>query len=74
MQYVCDAKEVYILCILQAKNTAGAKSLLKQLQKYKILTVTVIIFKTIPPQNGTYLKTPSVAEREVMYSISQCQP
>ena len=35
VQYVCDSKEVYSLCVLQAKNTAGAKALLKQLQKYK---------------------------------------
>ena len=35
IQYVCDSKEVYSLCVLQAKNTAGAKALLKQLQKYK---------------------------------------
>lgn len=35
IQYVCDSKEVYSLCVLRAKSTAGAKALLKQLQKYK---------------------------------------
>lgn len=35
IQYICDAKEVYSLCVLQANNAAGAKSLQKQLQKYK---------------------------------------
>ena len=35
IQYICDSKEVYSLCVLQAKNTAGAKSLHKQLKKYK---------------------------------------
>lgn len=35
IQYVYDSKEVYSLCVLQARNNAGAKSLLKQLQKYK---------------------------------------
>jgi len=35
IQYLCDEKEVYSLCVLQAKNGAGAKSLLKQLKKYK---------------------------------------
>lgn len=35
MQYVCDSKEVYSLCVMQAKNAAGAKALQKQLQKYK---------------------------------------
>lgn len=34
IQYICDEKEVYSLCVLQANNTAGAKSLQKQLQKY----------------------------------------
>jgi len=35
IQYICDAKEVYSLCVIQANNTAGAKSLQKQLKKYK---------------------------------------
>ena len=35
IQYVCDSKEVYSLCVMQAKNTAGAKALLKQLQEYQ---------------------------------------
>lgn len=35
IQYICDAKEVYSLCVIQANNAAGAKSLQKQLQKYK---------------------------------------
>ena len=35
IQYICDSKEVYSLCVLQAKNATGAKSLLKHLQKYK---------------------------------------
>ena len=35
IQYICDAKEVYSLCVIQTKNVAGAKSLQKQLQKYK---------------------------------------
>lgn len=35
IQYICDSKEVYSLCVIQAKNTAGAKLLQKQMQKYK---------------------------------------
>lgn len=35
IQYVCDAKEVYSLCIMQAKNASNAKSLLSVLKKYK---------------------------------------
>ena len=35
IQYICDSKEVYSLCVIQAKNAAGAKSLYKQLRKYK---------------------------------------
>ena len=35
MQYVFDAKEVYSLCVMEAKNSAAAKSLLQTLQKYK---------------------------------------
>ena len=34
ISYVCDAKEVYSLCVMQAKNTSDAKSLQKQLKKY----------------------------------------
>lgn len=35
ISYLCDAKEVYSLCVMQAKNVSGAKSLQKQLKKYK---------------------------------------
>lgn len=35
IQYICDAKEVYSLCVIHANNADGAKSLQKQLQKYK---------------------------------------
>ncbi len=35
IQYVCDAKEVYSLCVIKAKNASHAKSLLKTLNKYK---------------------------------------
>ena len=35
IQYVCDAKEVYSLCVMTTKNTADAKSLLNTLKKYK---------------------------------------
>lgn len=35
IQYICDAKEVYSLCVMRAKNTAGAKKLVKSLKKYK---------------------------------------
>ena len=35
IQYICDAKEVYSLCVIQANNAVGAKSLQKQLLKYK---------------------------------------
>lgn len=35
IQYICDAKEVYSLCVIKAKNTSHAKSLLKTLNKYK---------------------------------------
>lgn len=35
ISYICDEKEVYSLCVIQAKNTAGAKSLQKQLNTYK---------------------------------------
>lgn len=35
MQYICDAKEVYSLCVIQAKNTKDAKSLVNTLKKYK---------------------------------------
>lgn len=34
ISYVCDAKEVYSLCVMQAKTVSGAKSLQKQLKKY----------------------------------------
>ncbi|MGN1206153.1 MAG: DUF4358 domain-containing protein [Eubacterium sp.] len=35
IQYVCDAKEVYSLCVMEAKNASQAKSLLTTLNKYK---------------------------------------
>lgn len=35
IRYVYDEKEVYSLCVVKAKNTAKAKSLLKTLKKYK---------------------------------------
>lgn len=35
ISYICDAKEVYSLCVMQAKTVSDAKSLLKQLKKYK---------------------------------------
>lgn len=35
IQYICDAKEVYSLCVMRAKSTAGAKKLVKSLKKYK---------------------------------------
>lgn len=34
ISYLCDAKEVYSLCVMQAKNGSGAKSLQKHLKKY----------------------------------------
>ncbi|MCM1245426.1 MAG: DUF4358 domain-containing protein [Roseburia sp.] len=34
ISYVCDAKEVYSLCVMQAENVSGAKSLKQQLEKY----------------------------------------
>lgn len=35
IQYVCDAKEVYSLCVISAKNSSNAKSLLSTLKKFK---------------------------------------
>lgn len=35
IRYICDSKEVYSLCVIQAKSTAGAKKLVKCLKKYK---------------------------------------
>lgn len=35
IQYVCDAKEVYSLCVIETKKASHAKSLLKALNKYK---------------------------------------
>jgi len=35
ISYICDAKEVYSLCVMQAKSASSAKSLQKQLKKYK---------------------------------------
>lgn len=35
IQYVCDAKEVYSLCVIETKNSTDATSLLNVLKKYK---------------------------------------
>lgn len=35
IQYVCDDKEAYSLCVIEANNTSGSKAILKQLKKYK---------------------------------------
>lgn len=35
IQYVCDDKEVYSLCVMEAKEDSGAKALLKAVKKYK---------------------------------------
>jgi hypothetical protein len=35
MQYVCDAKEVYSICIMEASGKKDAKKLLRVLQSYK---------------------------------------
>ena len=35
IQYVCDAKEAYSLCVMEAKKASQAKSLLGTLNKYK---------------------------------------
>lgn len=35
ISYLCDAKEVYSLCVMQAKNVSDAKKLQKQIKKYK---------------------------------------
>lgn len=35
IQYICDAKEVYSLCLIETENTANAKAVLKALKKYK---------------------------------------
>lgn len=35
ISYLCDAKEVYSLCVMQAKNVSDAKMLQKQMKKYK---------------------------------------
>lgn len=35
IQYVCDAKEVYSLCLIEAANAANAKTVLNALKKYK---------------------------------------
>ena len=34
IQYICDAKEVYSLCVMETKEAAHAKSLLNTLKKY----------------------------------------
>lgn len=35
IQYVCDAKEVYSLCVIETANAKNAKSVLSALKKYK---------------------------------------
>lgn len=35
IRYACDAKEVYSLCVIEAKKASDAKSLLKTIKKYK---------------------------------------
>lgn len=35
IQYVCDAKEAYSLCVMEANSSSGAKGLLSSLKKYK---------------------------------------
>lgn len=35
IQYICDAKEVYSLCVIETGNAASAKAVLKALKKYK---------------------------------------
>ena len=35
IQYVCDAKEVYSLCVIETKKASQAKGLLNALKKYK---------------------------------------
>lgn len=57
IQYVCDDKEAYSLCIVQANNSSNAKSLLKSLQKYKKNNCT-----------GGYLSDYTAAEQKVFKS------
>ena len=35
IQYICDAKEVYSLCLIKTENTSNAKTVLNALKKYK---------------------------------------
>ena len=35
IQYVCDSKEAYSLCVMEAKNGKGAKKLYNALKKYQ---------------------------------------
>ena len=35
IQYICDSKEVYSLCVIRAKNTKDSAKVLKALKKYK---------------------------------------
>ena len=35
IQYVCDAKEAYSVCIIKTDNSSDAKSILNSLKKYK---------------------------------------
>ena len=35
IQYICDAKEVYSLCLIETENTSNAKTVLNALKKYK---------------------------------------
>ena len=54
IQYICDSKECYSLCVIEAKNAAGAKALCKQLKKYKENNC-----------GSAYLKDYSLTEQEV---------
>ena len=55
IQYVCDAREVYSLCVIQAKGAAQAKSLLGVFKKYKRGN-----------SNSDYLSDYSATERQVL--------
>lgn len=35
IMYICDEKEAYSICLVQAQNNAGAKALLKKIKAYK---------------------------------------
>lgn len=52
--YICDAKEVYSICVAKAGNAADAKSLLKTLKTYKTNNC-----------NSGYLRDYSATEQKV---------